>query len=328
MTIELRLLRHLLAIEQHGSFGRAAAALGMTQPALSRSIQGLERQVGAALFARSKQGVTLTDEGGVLLRRARELLLAADELDRDIRRGRAPGAERLIVGAGPYPGETLVPDALAGLLSAHPLVQVRVLVRDYTELLRGIRAREMDLLVGDVGIFDGEHDLEREPLAPHPVYFVARAGHPLARRREVRPQHVFAYPFIAISRLPPRVLQPMLQARPERAGRPGRPFPALEISHVAGVKRVLQHSDAIAGLSVACVAEELERGEVVLLGRENWMSLGYGIIRVKGHAASAATTAFCEAVRAAEAALLREEEKLVARHAPRAEPPAKARRRG
>jgi DNA-binding transcriptional LysR family regulator len=326
MTIELRALRHLIAIEEHGSFGRAAIALGMTQPALSRSIQGLEHQVGAALLARSKRGVTLTDEGAVLLRRARQVVQAADELDREVRRRRIPGTDQVTVGAGPYPGETLVATAAARFLSTHPLVRVRVLVRSSEELVPQLRARGVDSFVAETSVLESELDLDIEPLIPHPTYFVARAGHPLAAREAVRPEDVFAYPFAALSRLPPRVLQPLLEARPGRTGPPSRPFPALELDHLAAVKRVLQSSDAIAGLSLACVADELERGTLVLLGRESWMSLGYGIVRLKGRAPSDAATAFCEAIRAAEAELVREEAALLARHSPAREAPAKRRR--
>ena len=67
MEVELRRLRHLIALAEHGNFGRAAAACYITQPALSRSIQALEAQVGAALFDRRRTGVELTDMGRLLL---------------------------------------------------------------------------------------------------------------------------------------------------------------------------------------------------------------------------------------------------------------------
>ena len=55
MNVELRRLRHLIALAEHGNFGRAAAACYITQPALSRSIQALEAQVGATLFDRRRK---------------------------------------------------------------------------------------------------------------------------------------------------------------------------------------------------------------------------------------------------------------------------------
>ena len=145
MPLDLRALRQLLALADHGSFGRAAAALRMTQPALSRSMKGLEAEVGAELFERSPTGAVPTDEGRLLIERARDLVRAADELDRELLRRRVPGAGQIVLGAGPYPGETIVPAALTRFMAAHPLVRVRVVVRgDWDELLRRLRARELE----------------------------------------------------------------------------------------------------------------------------------------------------------------------------------------
>jgi DNA-binding transcriptional LysR family regulator len=318
MTIDLRQLRHLLALAEHGSFGRAAAALRMTQPALSRSMKILEQEVGAELFARSATGVTPTDEGRLLIQRARGLVHAADELDREVVRQRVSGSGQLVMGAGPYPAETIVPAALSEFAASHPLVRVRVVIRgDWDDLLRRLRARELDFFVAETSTFDGEHDLDVELLTPHPAYFVARAGHPLARLGAVRAEHTFAYPFLALSRYPPRVLQPMLSSQKESdATRRGRPFPAIELTSLAAVKRVLANSDAIAPLTLPCVAEDVERGTLVLLGTESWVTSRYGLVSLKGHASSAAASRLRQFLREAEAVLVREEARLVARHAP------------
>ncbi len=74
-------------------------------------------------------------------------------------------------------------------------------------------------------------------------------------------------------------------------------------------------SDAIAPLPTPCVAEELERGTLALLGTEPWMFTGYGLVRLKGHAASPAASDFVESLREADAALVRDESRLLARHA-------------
>jgi DNA-binding transcriptional LysR family regulator len=319
MTFDLRQLRHVLALAEHGSFGRAAAALHMTQPALSRSVKVLEEQIGAELFERSATGVTPTDDGRLLIQRAQVLIQAADELDQEVRRRRAPGSGQLFVGAGPYPGDTIVPAALTRFVAAHPLVRVRVLIRgDWDELLRRLRSRELDFFVAETSTLDGENDLDIEPLSPHPAYFVARSGHPLTRRAVVRAEHTFAYPFLALSRYPPRVLAPMLAARQEsEAARPGRPFPAVELTSLAGVKRLLADSDAVAPVTLACVRDEIDRGTLVVLGTEPWASSRYGLVSLKGHAPSPPAAQFRAHLIEAEAELVREEARLIARFSPR-----------
>ena len=330
MTLDLRALRQLLALADHGSFGRAAAALRMTQPALSRSMKGLEAEVGAELFERSPTGAVPTDEGRLLIERARELVRAADELDRELLRRRVPGAGQVALGAGPYPGETIVPAALTRFMAAHPLVRVRVVVRgDWDELLRRLRARELDFFVAETSTLDAEHDLDVERQPQHPAYFVARRGHPLALRTTVSAEHTFSYPFLALSRYPPRVLQPMLATRQASDARqPGRPFPAVELASLHAVKQVLLGSDAIAPLTLPCVADELDRGTLVVLATESWVYTQYGLVRLKGHTQSAAATRFAECLREEEAALVRDESRLVAVHWSGRKPPAARRKRG
>lgn len=75
--IDLRRLRHFSALVQHGNFHRAADALHLTQPALTRSIQALEAHVGAPLLTRHRTGVEPTELGRLLLRRLEKPYLLA-----------------------------------------------------------------------------------------------------------------------------------------------------------------------------------------------------------------------------------------------------------
>ena len=93
----------------------------------------------------------------------------------------------------------------------------------------------------------------------------------------MRAEHTFEYPFVALSRYPPRILQPMLSSQLEAdAARRGRPFPAIELTSLAAVKRVLAKSDAIAPLTLPCVAEELDAARSWCSVPKSWATSGYG----------------------------------------------------
>ncbi|MBK6454158.1 MAG: LysR family transcriptional regulator, partial [Proteobacteria bacterium] len=77
--IDLRLMRHAIALARYRNFARAARALHVTQPTMSRSIAALERTLGVRLFDRNSRGVQPTEFGRLLLERGRRLL--ADEAD-------------------------------------------------------------------------------------------------------------------------------------------------------------------------------------------------------------------------------------------------------
>lgn len=81
--LDLRLLHQAVALARHRNFARAAESLRLTQPALSRSIAGLEAGLGEKLFNRTQQGVEPTAFGQMLLSRAQTLLEGATELERD-----------------------------------------------------------------------------------------------------------------------------------------------------------------------------------------------------------------------------------------------------
>lgn len=318
MALELRQLRQILALAQHGSFGRAATALHMTQPALSRSVKLIESEIGSVLFERSARGVTLTDQGRLLLRRARDMVAAADELDREVLRQRVGGTDQLNIGAGPYAAETIVPAALSRFLPANELVSVRVAVHsNWDELPRRLRARELDLFIAEFSSLAAEHDLDVQPMERHQGYFVARKDHPLAGAKLVDPDATFAFPFVSLSRYPPRALQPMLAARaPVGARQPGRPFPAVECSSLGAVKKLIAESDTIAPLTLPMIAEDIKRGSLVVLGTAPWSYVHYAIVTLKSQPVSPACARLRQCLVEAEGRLVSEEARLVRTHLP------------
>jgi DNA-binding transcriptional LysR family regulator len=318
MPLELRQLRHVLALAQHGSFGRAAAALHMTQPALSRSVKQIEWEIGSVLFARSAAGVMPTEQGRLLVRRAREVVEAADELDREVTRHRIGGSGQINIGAGTYPAETVVPAAIARFVGDNDRVRVRVVRDNWDEFPRRLRARELDFFVAEFSTLTDEHDLDIEPMARHPAYFVGRSGHPLSEGAPVRPEETLAYPFVALGRYPPRALQPLLAARrPVDERQPGRPFPAIECPSLAAAKQIVAASDAVAALTLAMIAADVERGSLAVLGTAPWAFVHYAVVRLKGQSPSAACDRFVGCLQDAEAALAGEEARLLEARRPR-----------
>jgi len=316
MAFELQQLRQVIALAEHGSFVRAAAALHISQPALSRSIQGLERHLGSELFSRSSGGALPTDFGRLYIERARDLLRMADDLDREsVAQGKLRTG-RVAVGGGPFPAESFLGPAAVRFTENYPRVSVHLTARDWDELLRGLRSRELDFFVAESSTLLKEPDLEITPMsAAHSLYFVARSGHPLAGRGHVGAADVFAWPFVASGRIPPRVLEPMLAAHRDatRRGHAPRPFPSIQCVGLGPTKRILATSDAVSASILSCISTELESGQYVLLGTEPWLHLHYGIVSLKGRPWTHAAEKFRQYTVEAEQAATLEEQRLVAR---------------
>src|SRR6201995_2144017 len=97
--LDLRLVRYFVAVADHRHFGRAAAALRVAQPSLSRQIRRLEQQIGVRLFDRTPQSTRLTEAGEVFLPRAKALLRAAAQATAQARDAARPG--RIAIGYTP-----------------------------------------------------------------------------------------------------------------------------------------------------------------------------------------------------------------------------------
>jgi len=321
MTIELHQLRHLVALAEHGSFMRAAAALEMSQPALSHSIKKLERQLGTVLFTRNSSGAIPTDSGLLQLERARDLLRLADDFARNSHGQGALQTGHLAVGAGPYPAESVIGKAAARFVEQFPKVSVQIRVNTWGALLQQLRSRELDFVVLETSQLKRERDIEVPPFTySQTVYFVARSEHPLASHPNVQVGDVFGWPVVAPTRIPPHVLDQLLAAQHAAisAFSPGHVFPAIECSDLSTVKRILENSNAITAVPLSSVADELERGRFVALCTAPWLHLNFGVVSLKARPLTQAAEKFRALVLDVEREVAGDDEQLVARWAPRA----------
>jgi DNA-binding transcriptional LysR family regulator len=181
MALEIRLIQHALAVGQHGNFARAADALRLTQPSLSRSIAALEATLGVPLFDRTSKGVRPTAFGRVLLERGEALLKREADLRREI--GLVAGLElgSLTVSAGPYMSETSVARAVGRVAAAHPKLRIECKSVDPAEVVRQVLDERVDVGVANASGLDREARLAVQPLPAQRGYLACRPGHPLTQ---------------------------------------------------------------------------------------------------------------------------------------------------
>src|SRR5882672_5286653 len=124
--MDLKGLRAFCSVAESGSFSRAAAALGVAQSVLSRQVSALEIELGARLFYRSGRGVTLTDLGDAVRRRAKSLLTDSEQLLLEARGVRDNPAGSVDLGVAPAITQRLVGHLCARLQRDYPLIRLRV----------------------------------------------------------------------------------------------------------------------------------------------------------------------------------------------------------
>jgi LysR family pca operon transcriptional activator len=177
--LKLSLLRVVDALAVHGSLLKAASALGVGQPALTRSLAELEEITGTRLFERHPRGVRPTEAGLVMVRAARRVLADLRQADEELDRiGSAEGGS-VAIGVLPVAAVGVLPGALIRLKARHPAIRVRLQQGRTEELLPLLAAREVAMVVGRLyppALPDG---FLREALWEEPISVLARADHPI-----------------------------------------------------------------------------------------------------------------------------------------------------
>ncbi|MDN3921452.1 LysR family transcriptional regulator [Roseateles violae] len=183
--MKLTNLRALVAAIEEGSLRSAARRIGVSQPALTKMIRELERELETTLLLRSTTGVLATAQGMVLYERAqaadRELAQAVEQIGQ--LGGRMTGS--LTIGAVPLAVMLLVPETLRTFGREFPQIQLRVYEELYIEQLTRLRKGEVDIALGPLPEHLPPGEFAIETLMPIDMVIVARRGNPLARARSL-----------------------------------------------------------------------------------------------------------------------------------------------
>jgi DNA-binding transcriptional LysR family regulator len=198
VTFELRDLERFIAIVEHRNFGRAAVALGIAQPALSRRIGVLERDLGVALFSRERRQIELTPAGEVLVREARAVLAQAVVAGRVMRQAARGAAGHLRIGTRSPARYVLIPAAIRQLRTYLPGVVVTLTEPSISRQVEHLRkgAYDMTVVRGPVSLEGG---LRSERLRSDPMVVALPDQHPLAARDVVAVRDLVDEPFVEIA---------------------------------------------------------------------------------------------------------------------------------
>ncbi len=176
-------LKTFLSIVERGSFSEAARTLGISQPAVTMQIQGLESDLGVTLLDRRYRRVELTEAGQALLPYAKRVLAELDHAREDITALSGTVSGTLRIAASTTPGVYLVPRVLAGFLACYPEVRVVITVHDTGEVVSAVESG-----AADVGIAGSRVKGARavfEELGSDELVTICPPSSPLAGRRNV-----------------------------------------------------------------------------------------------------------------------------------------------
>jgi DNA-binding transcriptional LysR family regulator len=179
-------LRHLEVFHHFchfGSMSRAAAHLGISQPAVSQQLHSLEDDCGVKLFYREGSLYRLTETGEAIFLLTRRIFCRVNQVESLVEQARTGHAERLRIGTTKGYARTVMPDLLAQFQRKFPGIMVRLSEDNSAELLVRLRRRKEDLVIVASRSYDA--GMRRIPFAKAEFILVARPDHPLAKRPRV-----------------------------------------------------------------------------------------------------------------------------------------------
>lgn len=197
--MDIRVLKYFLAVVREENITKAAEVLHVTQPTLSRQLSKMEDDLGVQLYLRGKKGITLTDEGLLLRRRAEELVELADKAERELMQHEELIDGEVSIGSGELASVQLLPGLFTAFKQRYPNVQFDL----YTGNADQIKQR-LDNGITDIGILLEPVEMEKYNFIrfgiPERWVVLMRPDCPLAEKESVTIEDLVKVPLIFVKR--------------------------------------------------------------------------------------------------------------------------------
>lgn len=294
MNYSLQQLRHLVAVAEAGSLGKAARLVHVSQPALTKSMRKLEEGVGLQLLDRDGP-MRLSAVGREFLVRARRLLAESAGLSLEVTRLTRAASGHVAVGCGPLMPEAFVAPAVAGLIGRRQALTVTIDLGSWPDFAELLREGRLDFFVANITMLGDEPDLEIAAFFPEPLVWCARPGHPLAGRKAVPAEEFLSYPIVG------PVLPGWVDAWFQRqtGALTGKPFRlAVTCSHYPALKVLLHGGDCVSGAIRSVLSRDFQEGSLVPLDVElPPLTMQAGVVWLRHRTLSPAARALIEGIR-------------------------------
>lgn len=262
--MNLRQLEHVLAIAEFRNFHRAADAIGLTQSALTQSIQRLEEEYGVELFNRSKREIAPTAFGLTVIQTARQTLAQLKNMRRELDLMKNLQSGRLIVGCAPFIADALLEPALARMMSAYPELRFSLKVGHGQDMIDQIVRTELDLYVGPPLETPDQRIAWREIMLP-PLVLVCNPNHPLLDLEEPTAEDCLAYPIASpmLSESYRLFLEKQVGSPRTAEGRDVYSY-VIESDDFGLIRRLVRKTNLISAMLPAMVQDEESQGLIRL----------------------------------------------------------------
>jgi len=263
---EISLFADALVLLKHQNFSRAAKALNVSQPTLSRRIQLLETMFEERLFDRTSGKILPTQAGKIALKHARIMLASSKAMHEEIERHKGVMEGNLHIGAGTYPARALLAPAIGRFSERHPGIHIKISVDDWSKIADQLMEKDFDYVLMESSHLDVFKDYDLIRLNRHQAFFYCRRGHPLLEKTDLVISDLSQYPLIRTT-LPKRLTDLFIRLfYPGTTTSTGFGGPQNIVCNDLGtMNSTVSRSNSIGIATFGSMASELEAGFLVAL---------------------------------------------------------------
>jgi len=254
LQIKLRHLEALIEVARQKSIQKAANALNVSQPAVTKTMRELEQGLGIQLYERDGRGIRLTPAGDIFLRHAGASLASLRQGMDAIAAGRAGELPPIRIGALPTVSSLIMPGAVKLFLQEDPTRRLRIITGENQTILQHLRLGELDIVVGRLATPELMIGLSFEHLYSEVVRFVVRPDHPMLHHQGSVFERIADY--LVLMPTPSSIIRPYVDRLLIANGAPPMPRQIETVSDTFA-RSFLRSSDAIWIISSGVVANDL-----------------------------------------------------------------------
>lgn len=259
MAINLHLLRIFTIVADHGSLSRAAQAMHISQPAVTKGVQELEKQVGVPLLERGARGVRLTEAGAGLQEHARAIFAAESAAEDELRANRGLKGGTLRIGASLTIANYFLPPLIARFHARYPDLALELSSHNTESIVQRLLDYKLDIALVEGPV--SHERIQQRKWRDDELVVVAASNHPLAGRKRLKAADLNAAMWVV--REPGSGTREVVEAALKERHLQWRH--TLEINSTAAIKQTVASGLGLAMVSMVAAADQITIGKLVVL---------------------------------------------------------------
>ncbi len=295
--IKFRHLQTFIEVARQKSVGKAADILGVSQPAVTKTIRELEEILGVRLFEKEGRGIRLGRIGEVFLKHAGASVASVMDGVQSVQQARNQESPPVRIGALPTVSARIMPEALQLYLNENMGGEIKIVTGENSVLLEQLRRAELDLVVGRLAAPEKMTGLDFEHLYSEQVVFAVRKEHPLMTENKLRLGDLGQYTILMPTKA--SVIRPFVDRFLLANGIPELPVQIETVSDSFG-RAFVRSTDAVWIISEGVVSNDLRDGRMTTLPIDTRETRGaVGLTTRADTIANAALSIMSQSIRAA-----------------------------